>query len=38
MNHKLLRQLLAQPGSYEVVSFDDDKRAPTGFLQPARAW
>ena len=38
MNNKLLRQLLAQPGSYEVVSFDDDKRAPTGFLQPARAW
>jgi UDP-3-O-[3-hydroxymyristoyl] N-acetylglucosamine deacetylase len=38
MNNKLLRQLLAQPGSYEVVSFDDDKRAPSGFLQPARAW
>jgi UDP-3-O-[3-hydroxymyristoyl] N-acetylglucosamine deacetylase len=38
MNNKLLRQLLAQPGSYEVVSFDDDKRAPAGFLQPARAW
>ena len=38
MNNKLLRQLLAQPDSYEVVSFDDDKRAPTGFMQPARAW
>jgi UDP-3-O-[3-hydroxymyristoyl] N-acetylglucosamine deacetylase len=38
MNNKLLRQLRAQPGSYEVVSFDDDKRAPSGFLQPARAW
>jgi len=38
MNNKLLRQLLAQPGSHEVVTFEDDKRAPTGFLQPARAW
>ncbi len=38
LNNKLLRQLLAQPGSYEVVSFTDDKLAPTGFLQPAQAW
>ena len=38
LNNKLLRQLLAQPGSHEVVSFEDDRQAPTGFLQPARAW
>jgi UDP-3-O-[3-hydroxymyristoyl] N-acetylglucosamine deacetylase len=38
LNNKLLRQLLAQPGSHEVVSFEDDRQAPAGFLQPARAW
>ncbi len=38
LNNKLLRQLLAQPGSHEVVSFEDDRQAPMGFLQPARAW
>ena len=38
LNNKLLRELLAQPGSYEVVTFDDEKLAPAGFTQPARAW
>ena len=38
MNNKLLRALLAQPGSHEIVSFEDDKLAPAGFAQPARAW
>jgi UDP-3-O-[3-hydroxymyristoyl] N-acetylglucosamine deacetylase len=38
LNNKLLRELLAQPGSYEVVTFDDEKLAPVGFTQPARAW
>ncbi len=38
MNNKLLRALLAQPESYEIVSFEDDKLAPAGFAQPARAW
>ena len=38
LNNKLLRQLLAQTGSHEVVSFEDDRQAPAGFLQPARAW
>lgn len=38
LNNKLLRALLAQPESYEIVSFEDDKLAPAGFAQPARAW
>ena len=38
MNNKLLRALLAQPESYEIVSFEDDRLAPAGFAQPARAW
>jgi UDP-3-O-[3-hydroxymyristoyl] N-acetylglucosamine deacetylase len=38
LNNKLLRELLAQPGSYEVVTFEDEKLAPIGFTQPARAW
>jgi UDP-3-O-[3-hydroxymyristoyl] N-acetylglucosamine deacetylase len=38
LNNKLLRQLLAQAGSHELVTFEDDKLAPAGFLQPARAW
>jgi UDP-3-O-[3-hydroxymyristoyl] N-acetylglucosamine deacetylase len=38
LNNKLLRELLAQPGSYEVVTFDDDKLAPAGFAQLVPAW
>lgn len=38
LNNKLLRELLSQQGAYEVVSFDDEKLAPTGFAKPARAW
>ncbi|MFD0666854.1 UDP-3-O-acyl-N-acetylglucosamine deacetylase [Ramlibacter sp. MAHUQ-53] len=38
MNNKLLRALLAQPASYEIVSFEDERQAPAGFAQPARAW
>ncbi|MBI2769769.1 MAG: UDP-3-O-acyl-N-acetylglucosamine deacetylase [Burkholderiales bacterium] len=38
LNNKLLRALLAQPGSYEIVTFDDETQAPAGFVQPARAW
>jgi UDP-3-O-[3-hydroxymyristoyl] N-acetylglucosamine deacetylase len=38
LNNKLLRELLAQPGSYEVVTFEDEKLAPAGFSQPVRAW
>ena len=38
MNNKLLRELLSQPDAYEIVSFDDEKHAPAGFAQVARAW
>jgi UDP-3-O-[3-hydroxymyristoyl] N-acetylglucosamine deacetylase len=38
LNNKLLRALLAQPEAYEIVTFEDDKRAPRGFAQLARAW
>lgn len=38
MNNKLLRALLARPEAYEIVTFEDEKRAPRGFAQLARAW
>jgi UDP-3-O-[3-hydroxymyristoyl] N-acetylglucosamine deacetylase len=38
LNNKLLRELLAQPGAFDVVTFEDEKLAPVGFAQPARAW
>ena len=38
MNNKLLRELLAHQDAYEVVSFEDEKRAPKGFATLARAW
>jgi len=38
LNNRLLRELLARPEAYEVVSFDDEKKAPGGFAVPARAW
>jgi UDP-3-O-[3-hydroxymyristoyl] N-acetylglucosamine deacetylase len=38
MNNKLLRALLAQPEAYEVVTFEDESRAPAGFATLARAW
>ncbi len=38
LNNKLLRELLAQPDAYEVVTFDDEKLAPKGFATLARAW
>jgi UDP-3-O-[3-hydroxymyristoyl] N-acetylglucosamine deacetylase len=38
LNNKLLRELLTQPGAFDIVTFDDEKLAPTGFAQPARAW
>jgi UDP-3-O-[3-hydroxymyristoyl] N-acetylglucosamine deacetylase len=38
LNNKMLRELLAQPGAFEVVTFEDEKLAPVGFAQPARAW
>ena len=38
MNNRLLRELLSQQDAWEVVTFADEKKAPAGFLQPARAW
>ncbi|MEP6964566.1 MAG: UDP-3-O-acyl-N-acetylglucosamine deacetylase, partial [Polaromonas sp.] len=38
MNNKLLRELLAHPEAYELVTFDDEKQAPQGFASLARAW
>jgi UDP-3-O-[3-hydroxymyristoyl] N-acetylglucosamine deacetylase len=38
MNNKLLRALLSQPDAYEIVTFEDEKRAPQGFATLARAW
>lgn len=38
LNNRLLRELLAQPQAYEVVTFADEKLAPRGFGQLARAW
>ncbi len=38
LNNKLLRALLAKPSAFEVVTFEDEKLAPIGFAQPARAW
>jgi UDP-3-O-[3-hydroxymyristoyl] N-acetylglucosamine deacetylase len=38
LNNQLLRALLADQDALEVVSFDDEREAPAGFVQPARAW
>ena len=38
LNNKLLRELLAQPDAFEVVTFEDEKRAPNGFATLAPAW
>ena len=38
MNNQLLRELLRHDDAHEIVTFDDDKRAPAGFAEIARAW
>src|SRR5438067_6111706 len=38
LNNKLLRELLAHPDAFEIVTFQDEKLAPVGLAQPARAW
>ncbi len=38
MNNQLLRELLAQEGAWELVSFEHERQAPRGFAQPVRAW
>ena len=38
LNNKLLRALLADPSSHEIVSFDDAALAPAGLADLAPAW
>jgi len=38
MNNKLLRELLSHTDAYEIVTFEDEKKAPAGFATLARAW
>jgi UDP-3-O-[3-hydroxymyristoyl] N-acetylglucosamine deacetylase len=38
MNNKLLRELLSQSDAYEVVTFEDARKAPQGLAQLAPAW
>ena len=38
MNNQLLRALLDRPEAWEIVSFENERLAPAGFVQPARAW
>jgi len=38
MNNQLLRQLLDRPQAFEVVTFEDERRAPAGFSAMAPAW
>ena len=38
LNNKLLRALQAQPEAWDIVTFEDEKQAPSGFAQLVRAW
>jgi UDP-3-O-[3-hydroxymyristoyl] N-acetylglucosamine deacetylase len=38
LNNVLLRALLAEPSSYEIVTFDDEAKAPKGMAELAPAW
>ena len=38
LNNLLLRELLSRTDAWEVVTFEDEKLAPSGFAQLARAW
>jgi UDP-3-O-[3-hydroxymyristoyl] N-acetylglucosamine deacetylase len=38
LNNKLLRAVLADPASHEIVSFDDASKAPAGMAELAPAW
>ena len=38
LNNLLLRELLQQPQAWELVTFEDEFRAPRGFSELARAW
>jgi UDP-3-O-[3-hydroxymyristoyl] N-acetylglucosamine deacetylase len=38
LNNRLLRELLSRTDAWELATFDDEKLAPGGFGQLARAW
>jgi len=38
LNNKLVRAVLADPGAYDIVTFDDESRAPAGLADLAPAW
>lgn len=38
LNNKLLRELLAHQDAWEIVTFEDVREAPAGFVVPVRAW
>jgi UDP-3-O-[3-hydroxymyristoyl] N-acetylglucosamine deacetylase len=38
LNNQLLRALLADRSAYDIVTFEDERQAPAGFAQLARAW
>ena len=38
LNNKLLRKLLADASAYDIVTFEDEARAPAGFARLAPAW
>jgi UDP-3-O-[3-hydroxymyristoyl] N-acetylglucosamine deacetylase len=38
MNNQLLRGLMADPAAFEIVTFEDESRAPPGFADLAPAW
>jgi UDP-3-O-[3-hydroxymyristoyl] N-acetylglucosamine deacetylase len=38
LNNLLLRELLAHTDAWDVVTFEDERLAPKGFAQLARAW
>lgn len=38
LNNRLLRELLARPEAYEIVSFEQAAKAPRGFAEPIAAW
>jgi len=38
MNNRLLRELLSRPDAYEIVTFNNERDAPSGLAQLAPAW
>ena len=38
LNNRLVRTLLANRSAWEIVTFEDESRAPTGFAELVPAW